>query len=150
FGFTYFSRVVNLSSSAGLLHRIPGKELQQRFLSESLTEEELSKLMNEFVEAAKAEENVQKGWGESAYVVSKNGVNALTFIQHRKFSQDPDMDIVINAVSLCKKVSFKNVYTFFFKYCAEASVYCALLPPGVESPRGEFIWNDKKITPWFS
>uniref|UniRef100_A0A2L2XX45 carbonyl reductase (NADPH) n=1 Tax=Parasteatoda tepidariorum TaxID=114398 RepID=A0A2L2XX45_PARTP len=146
------ARVVNVSSSAGQLHRIPGKELQQRFLSESLTEEELSKLMNEFVEAAKAGKSVQKGWGESAYAVSKNGVTAVTFIQHHKFSQDPDMDIVINAVH----PGYVDTDMTYHKgdltpdQGAESSVYCALLPPGVESPRGEFIWNDKKITPWFS
>lgn len=44
----------------------------------------------------------EKGWGNSAYVVSKVGMNALTFIQHRKFLQDPREDIVINAVSSVK------------------------------------------------
>lgn len=47
---------------------------------------------------AKAGTNEEKGWGNSAYVVSKVGVNALTFIQHRKFTEDPRADIVINAV----------------------------------------------------
>uniref|UniRef100_A0A2L2XX33 carbonyl reductase (NADPH) n=1 Tax=Parasteatoda tepidariorum TaxID=114398 RepID=A0A2L2XX33_PARTP len=144
------ARVVNVSSSAGQLHRIPGKDLQQRFLS-ALTEEELSKLMNEFVEAAKAGKSVQKGWGESAYAVSKNGVTAVTFIQHHKFSQDPDMDIVINAVH----PGYVDTDMTYHKgdltpdQGAESSVYCALLPPGVESPRGEFIFEDKKIHPWF-
>lgn len=46
----------------------------------------------------------EKGWGNSAYVVSKVGMNALTFIQHRKFLQDPREDIVINAVSSVKMI----------------------------------------------
>lgn len=49
---------------------------------------------------AKAGVHIENGWGNSAYVVSKVGVNALTFIQHKKFLNDPRADIVINAVSL--------------------------------------------------
>lgn len=51
---------------------------------------------------AKANRYEEKGWGNSAYVVSKVGMNALTFIQHKKFLQDPREDIVINAVSSIK------------------------------------------------
>ncbi|XP_071040571.1 carbonyl reductase [NADPH] 1-like [Parasteatoda tepidariorum] len=104
-----------------------------------------------YYRAAKAGKSVQKGWGESAYAVSKNGVTAVTFIQHHKFSQDPDMDIVINAVH----PGYVDTDMTYHKgdltpdQGAESSVYCALLPPGVESPRGEFIFEDKKINPWF-
>lgn len=42
-------RVVNLSSSAGKLSRIPGEELRKKLSSSTLTEEELCSLMTQFV-----------------------------------------------------------------------------------------------------
>lgn len=144
------ARVVNMSSSAGQLSRIPGKELREKFISELLTEDELSSLMNKFVEDAKAGVNEKNGWGSSAYVVSKVGVTALTFLQHRCFSQDPDKDIVVNAVHPgyvdTDMTSHKGPLTP--DQGAESAVYCALLPPNVKSPRGEYIWNDKTIAQW--
>ena len=43
------ARVVNLSSSAGHLSRIPGKHLREVLASTDLTEEKLSALMTSFV-----------------------------------------------------------------------------------------------------
>jgi len=43
------ARVVNVTSSCGKLSLIKSKELQQKFLSDTLTEEELCDLMNQFV-----------------------------------------------------------------------------------------------------
>ncbi|XP_054713080.1 carbonyl reductase [NADPH] 1-like [Uloborus diversus] len=141
------ARVVNVTSSAGKLSRIPGKELQQKFLAESLTEDELCNLMNQFVEDAKSGIHAEKGWGNSAYVVSKVGVSALTFLQHKSFLQDPRPDIVINAVHPgfvdTDMTSHKGHLTP--DQGAEAPSYCALLPANIESPRGQFIWCDKTI-----
>jgi len=98
----------------------------------------------------KAGVHEEKGWGTSTYVVSKVGMNALTFIQHRKFLKDPREDIVINAVHPgyvdTDMSSHKGPLTP--DQGAVSSVYCALLPPNVESPRGQFIWFDKTITAW--
>lgn len=44
-----YARVVNVSSSAGHLLRIQSQSLQQRFKDPSLTIEQLSQLMREFV-----------------------------------------------------------------------------------------------------
>ncbi|XP_055948957.1 carbonyl reductase [NADPH] 1-like isoform X2 [Argiope bruennichi] len=144
------ARVVNVTSSAGQLSYITSKELQQKFLSESLTEEELCDLMKQFVIDAKAGNHEKKGWGNRAYSISKIGVNALTFIQHRKFLEDPRPDIVVNAVHPgyvdTDMTSHKGVLTP--DQGAEAPVYLALLPPDVKSPRGEFVWNDKTVRSW--
>jgi hypothetical protein len=43
------ARVVNLSSSEGHLKKIPGELLRKKFASSSLTEEELTDLMKQFV-----------------------------------------------------------------------------------------------------
>lgn len=44
------ARVVQVSSSAGHLSRIPGAELRAKLSSPDLTEEQLNQLMNDFVE----------------------------------------------------------------------------------------------------
>ncbi|XP_077514207.1 carbonyl reductase [NADPH] 1-like isoform X2 [Amblyomma americanum] len=30
----------------------------------------------------------------------------------------------------------------------DAPTYLALLPPNIDSPKGQFVWNDRTITPW--
>jgi carbonyl reductase 1 len=44
------ARVVNLSSSAGHLARIPGEKLRKKLSSPTLTEEQLSDLVRQFIE----------------------------------------------------------------------------------------------------
>lgn len=144
------ARVVNVSSSAGKLSYIKSKDLQEKFLSPTLTEEELCSLVTQFVNDAKSGTHEEKGWVNSAYVVSKVGVNALTFIQQRKFNQDPQTDIVVNAVHPgyvdTDMTSHKGTLTP--DQGAEPIVYCALLPANVDSPRGQFVWNDKTVANW--
>jgi carbonyl reductase 1 len=43
------ARVVNLSSSEGHLLKIPGEPLREKFSSSTLTEEQLTDLMKQFV-----------------------------------------------------------------------------------------------------
>ncbi|XP_047004628.1 carbonyl reductase [NADPH] 1-like [Schistocerca americana] len=146
------ARVVNLSSSAGHLLRIPGENLRKKFVDPNLTEEQLSELMKEFVESAKKNTHSEEGWGNSAYVVSKVGVTALTFIQQRKFDCDERPDLVVNAVHPgyvdTDMTSHKGPLTI--EEGAVAPLHCALLPPGVKSPRGKYIWCDKKEVDWIS
>ncbi|XP_063244170.1 carbonyl reductase [NADPH] 1-like [Bacillus rossius redtenbacheri] len=144
------ARVVNLSSSMGHLLKIPGEELRGRLADPNLTEETLGALMLEFVEAAKRGDHTKLGWGNSAYAVSKVGVSALSFIQQRAFDKDPREDLVVNAVHPgyvdTEMTSHKGPLTI--EQGAEAPVYLALLPPGVKSPRGEYVWCNKEITDW--
>ncbi|MEQ2201968.1 hypothetical protein XENOCAPTIV_021583 [Xenoophorus captivus] len=49
-------------------------ELQQRFRSEDITEDELVGLMQRFVDKAKSGEHNQDGWPDTAYGVSKTGL----------------------------------------------------------------------------
>ncbi|KAG8199461.1 hypothetical protein JTE90_000326 [Oedothorax gibbosus] len=145
------ARVVNLSSSAGILSDfVSSEELQQKFKSENLTEDSLVKLMQQFVDDVKAGVNEKNGWGIRAYSISKIGVNALTMIQHRNFLKDSRPDIFVNAVDpgFVDTDMTSHRGTLTPDQGAEASVYCALLPPNVESPRGEFVWNDKTIRSW--
>ncbi|KAH7987821.1 hypothetical protein HPB52_025134 [Rhipicephalus sanguineus] len=81
-----------------MLKRIPGKEVKKRLHNPDITLEELCGLMNEFVQAAKEGKNEEKGWGHSAYNVSKVGITVLSFIQQREFNADPREDLIVNAV----------------------------------------------------
>lgn len=68
-------RVVNISSMlsvTGLKQCSP--ELQQRFCSEDVTEDELVALMRKSLDDAKKGEHKQHGWPDMAYSVSKIGV----------------------------------------------------------------------------
>ncbi|XP_023718285.1 carbonyl reductase [NADPH] 3 isoform X2 [Cryptotermes secundus] len=92
------ARVVNLSSCEGHLKKIPGELLREKLSSSTLTEEELTDLMKQFIVAAKLGNHRAEGWPNSTYQVSKVGVSALTFIQQRAFDADPREDLIVNAV----------------------------------------------------
>lgn len=79
-------KIVNISSSSGHLSRIPSEELRKKLSSPELTLEGLKVLMNSYVEAVRLNREVELGWGESPYVVSKVGVNAYTFMLNRKLA----------------------------------------------------------------
>ncbi|KAL1437125.1 hypothetical protein MTO96_049116 [Rhipicephalus appendiculatus] len=117
------ARVVNVSSLAGMLQKIPGEELKKKLNNPEITLEELCGLMNDFVQAAKDGKNVEKDAREDLVV------NAV----HPGFV-DTDM------------TSHKGPLTP--EQGADAAAYLALLPPNIQSPKGEFVWHDRAITPW--
>uniref|UniRef100_A0A0K8REZ9 carbonyl reductase (NADPH) n=1 Tax=Ixodes ricinus TaxID=34613 RepID=A0A0K8REZ9_IXORI len=144
------ARVVNVSSMCGMLKVIPGQELRDKFNNPDITLEELVELMKKFVQDSKDGVNVENGWGRSAYNISKVGVTVLSFIQQREFDKDSRSDLVVNAVHPgyvdTDMTSHRGPLTP--DQGADAPTYLALLPPNVKSPRGEFVWNDRKVVPW--
>lgn len=85
------ARVINLSSLWGHLSRIPSKKLVERFQDPNLTVLDLSELMAQYVAAVK-QGNYTSEWGNSAYVVSKVGVTALTKIHQRMLNDRREFD----------------------------------------------------------
>lgn len=144
------ARVVNLSSSEGHLLKIPGELLRKKLSSSSLTEEQLTDLLKQFVKAAKSGNHQAEGWPNSAYQVSKVGVSALTFIQQRAFDADAREDLAVNAVHPgyvdTDMTNHKGPLTI--EQGAEAPLYLALLPPDVKSPRGCYVWHNKAVVNW--
>ncbi|XP_065208818.1 carbonyl reductase [NADPH] 3-like [Planococcus citri] len=144
------ARVVNVSSSAGHLSRIPSESLRQKFASENLTVNELDDLMNTFVKDSKENKHSSSGWGNSAYAVSKVGVSALTRIQQREFLKDQREDIVVNSVHPgyvdTDMSSHKGHLTI--EQGAVSSLYAALLPENITEPKGAYIWDNKDIIDW--
>lgn len=125
-------------------------ELQQKFRSETITEEELVGLMNKFVEDAKEGVHAKEGWPNSAYAVSKIGVTVLSRIYARKLNEERRGDkILLNAccpgwvrTDMAGPKATKSP-----EEGAETPVYLALLPPDAEGPHGQFV-QDKKVEQW--
>ncbi|XP_068122181.1 carbonyl reductase [NADPH] 1-like [Hyperolius riggenbachi] len=144
-------RVVNVSSfisSRALTQCSP--ELQEKFRNDTITEEELVKLMKAFVEDAKKGIHKDHGWPDTAYGVSKIGVTVLSKIQarHIKATRKGD-DIVLNAccpgwvrTDMAGDKAPKSP-----DEGAETPVYLALLPPNTDTPYGELV-SEKKVLPW--
>lgn len=143
------ARVVNLSSSAGHLLRIPGEAIRKKFV-DIQSVDELSKFMQSFVKAAKDGNHAELGWGNSAYVVSKVGVSKLSFIQQATFDKNGPEDVVVNAVHPgyvdTDMTSHKGPLSI--AEGAAAAIHLSLLSPNVKEPRGAYIWHDKTIVPW--
>ncbi|KAJ6648873.1 Carbonyl reductase [NADPH] 3 [Pseudolycoriella hygida] len=151
------ARVVNVSSSCGFLKRINGKEpesleLQKRFANPNLATDELISLVNDFVQSAKENTHSSKGWPNSAYVVSKVSVSALTRIQQREIDQTrPNDDILVNHVHPgyvdTDMTSHKGPLTI--DQGAEAPTWLAILPANnAANPKGQYVWNNKAIVDW--
>ncbi|XP_054831107.1 carbonyl reductase [NADPH] 1-like [Eublepharis macularius] len=144
-------RVVNISSIVSV-RALAGcsQDLQQKFRSDTITEEELMKLMEKFVEDAKKGVHEREGWPNTAYGVSKIGVTVLSRIQARLLNETRKADgILLNAccpgwvrTDMAGPKAPKTP-----EEGAETPVYLAFLPPGADRPHGQFV-SEKKVLPW--
>lgn len=69
-------RLVNVASMSGHLTNY-GSSIKSRFLAAE-SHNEITQLMHEYVDAAKAGEEKQRGWKTAAYAVSKAGIIGMT------------------------------------------------------------------------
>ncbi|XP_041645244.1 carbonyl reductase [NADPH] 1 [Cheilinus undulatus] len=144
-------RVVNVSSfvSVRALNQC-SPALQQRFRSEDITEEELSGLMQRFVDEAQKGKHKQGGWPDTAYGVSKIGLTTLSMILARRLSKErPNDGILLNAccpgwvrTDMAGQKAPKSP-----DEGAVTPVFLALLPPGATEPHGKFV-SEKKVQTW--
>uniref|UniRef100_H0X4T3 Carbonyl reductase (NADPH) n=1 Tax=Otolemur garnettii TaxID=30611 RepID=H0X4T3_OTOGA len=144
-------RVVNVSSMMSVRAlKSCSPELQKKFRSETITEEELVGLMNKFVEDTKKGVHEKEGWPNSAYGVTKIGVTVLSRIHARKLSEQRKGDrILLNAccpgwvrTDMAGPQATKSP-----EEGAETPVYLALLTPDAEGPHGQFV-SEKKVQQW--
>ncbi|NXM57583.1 CBR1 reductase, partial [Illadopsis cleaveri] len=146
-----YGRVVNVSSmvSSSAL-RGCSQELQQKFRSDTITEEELVQLMTKFVEDTKKSIHEKEGWPNTAYGVSKIGVTVLSRIQARLLNEQRKGDhILLNAccpgwvrTDMAGPKATKSP-----EEGAETPVYLALLPSSADAPHGQFV-SDKTVRAW--
>lgn len=146
-----YGRVVNVSSmvSSSALKGC-SQELQQKFRSDTITEEELVQLMTKFVEDTKKNIHQKEGWPNTAYGVSKIGVTVLSRIQARLLDETRKGDhILLNAccpgwvrTDMAGPKATKSP-----EEGAETPVYLALLPSNADAPHGQFV-SDKTVRPW--
>jgi carbonyl reductase 1 len=94
----------------------------------------------------------EEGWPNSAYVVSKIALSALTIIQQRELDRSrPGEDILINSVTPGWVRSDMTGWKGFFstEEGAAAPTWAALLPPASsDNPKGAYIWHDKSLVDW--
>ena len=134
-------RVVNVSSfvSVNSLKKC-SPELQQKFRSETITEEELVGLMNKFVEDTKNGVHRKEGWPDNnTYGVAKLGITALSRIQARKLSEQRGGDkILLNACcpGWVRTDMGGSKAPKSLEEGIETPVYLALLPSDAEGPHG--------------
>ncbi|XP_071087201.1 carbonyl reductase [NADPH] 1-like [Haliotis cracherodii] len=144
------ARVVNVSSLVSQFAITKcSPAVQGRFKDPSLTMDGLEKIMQEFVDAAKAGNHQDQGFPNTAYGTSKIGVTVMSFIQDREIRKDLREDIVINACCpgyvATDMSSHKGTKTI--DEGADTLVYLALLPPNTTSPKGNFV-SDRTIQNW--
>uniref|UniRef100_A0A8C5T3R0 carbonyl reductase (NADPH) n=1 Tax=Malurus cyaneus samueli TaxID=2593467 RepID=A0A8C5T3R0_9PASS len=146
-----YGRVVNVSSmvSCSALGRC-SQELQQKFRSDTITEDELVQLMNKFVEDTKKSVHEKEGWPNTAYGVSKIGVTVLSRIQARMLNEKRKGDhVLLNAccpgwvrTDMAGPKATKSP-----DEGAETPVYLALLPSNADAPHGQFV-SEKTVKTW--
>lgn len=125
-------------------------ELQQKFRSDTISEEELVGLMNKFVEDTRNGVHQKEGWPNTAYGVTKIGVTVLSRVQARNLSAHRGGDgILLNAccpgwvrTDMAGPKATKSP-----EEGAETPVFLALLPPDAEGPHGQFVM-EKKVEQW--
>ncbi|CAF4843432.1 unnamed protein product [Pieris macdunnoughi] len=138
------ARVINVSGPAGLLATIKNEEIRARISNPNITEDELVALMQEYEEAVRRGIEKTEGWGMSMHSVSKVALNAVTFLQHREWSEQGVMINCVNPGSLSSKEDRKS--TKVYEEGAKAVLFLATEAP--LSLKGNFVWSNYNVIPW--
>jgi NAD(P)-dependent dehydrogenase (short-subunit alcohol dehydrogenase family) len=136
------SKIVMVSSGVGEVSDFPPR-LRTEFLNPALNRERLVELMSSFVNEVKDGRYREAGWPESAYRVSKAGLNALTRILALEFA---GRNIQVNAVCpgwVRTNMGGQNASRTVEKGAASI-VWAALL--GEDGPTGGFFRDGRAIS----
>ncbi|KAK4578337.1 hypothetical protein RGQ29_028448 [Quercus rubra] len=137
-------RIVNVSSSFGHLKEIPSEWAKEVLgNAESLTEERVDKVLNEYLKDFKEGSLETKGWPRymSAYIISKAATNAYTRIVAKKF---PSFRVNCLCPGYVKTDINHNTGYLTTDEGAERVVKIALLPN--DGPSGLFFSRNEVTT----
>eukprot|EP01116_Phalansterium_solitarium_P021842 TRINITY_DN6971_c0_g1_i1.p1 TRINITY_DN6971_c0_g1~~TRINITY_DN6971_c0_g1_i1.p1 ORF type:complete len:270 (-),score=66.71 TRINITY_DN6971_c0_g1_i1:210-1019(-) len=136
-------RVVNVSSSTASLKRY-GPELRNKFLDPNITVNQVSALMNKFIDDVRTGTWSGEGWPGTTYGVSKAGLTAMT----RALARDEKRDVLINCIDPGYVDTDMSSHRGHLTpdQGAETSVFAALLPAGSKLT-GRFFINKTEV-PW--
>lgn len=144
-------RVVHVGSRGGhYAYKGMSAALQNRFDAADLTVDELSGLIQSFIDATKTKNHQGKGWPNSAYGVSKAGVTTLCRIQRRDYDQShPENDIIFSVCcpGYCATDMSSHRGPRPAEEGADVAFYLATLPAKSGVARGSF-WGERNLVPW--
>ncbi|PKY46488.1 porcine testicular carbonyl reductase 20beta-Hydroxysteroid dehydrogenase [Rhizophagus irregularis] len=142
-------RLINISSSVGMLKILSSPELQKEFSREDLDIDELIGLMKKFENDVENNQWIKEGWPSKAYSVSKVGLNAMTKIFARRADSE-GKNILVHACCpgwVATDMGGPNAPRNIDQG-AETPIYLALDENVVpETKNGEF-WRNKQVVPW--
>lgn len=113
------------------------------------SEEALHLWISEYLTAVKSATYLEKGWPRSCFGVISAAVEALTGLYQRSFEEDSRADLVVNATHPGPRgdgVPPQGLPPEAASpaQAATVAVSLALLPPNVQSPRGQTLWFEHR------
>ncbi|XP_033126228.1 carbonyl reductase [NADPH] 3-like [Anneissia japonica] len=144
-------RVCHVASMSGPMAFNKMNPKRQQTFRDAKTEDEVNKLMADFVESAEKGTLSEEGWPQTAYGVSKAGVVTLTRIQASAINADSSRkDVLINCCCPgyvdTDMTSHKGTKTI--DEGAETPVYCVMIPKNSTGPQGKHLSNKTVVQTW--
>ncbi|CAL1541210.1 unnamed protein product [Lymnaea stagnalis] len=125
-------------------------ELKAKVRKTDLTIDDITALVKQFVDAANKNQLKEQGFDSSPYGISKVGVSLMTILQQKELDAKGAEDIVVNACDVgLVATDMTGGAGMPIDQGATTPLYCCLLPPDIESPRGKFIMN-KRVYDWLT
>lgn len=139
------ARIVNICSVAGKLSQV-SPELQAKFNSPSISEDEITDLTKQFLESIKNNTLEENGWPRSMYGISKLAETAYTLMLARQLASE---NIVVNAVcpGYCNTSMTSHKGPRPPAKGAETPVWLATREGNVSELTGGF-YRDKELMEW--
>lgn len=146
------ARVVFLSDAVGMLCYVPGSEIRRQLASPELDRKRLDQLVESYVaNVHEKDDDETKRWPPTAYSASKVFLTALCRVMQKELDMERPQDgILVNA---CHPGDTDTDLThgegeLTPSEAAKCPVYLALLPEGVQSPKGQMVWKDGQPVDW--
>lgn len=148
-------RVINVSSRAGLVSRIPNKELQDAFLDKNLTVEKLEAMLLTYFGLTAQEggnKHIEAGWPSTTYMVSKIAESALTrILAHLPENTSRNLTISTYTPGYCKTdmTGWAEDAARTAAQGAETAVWLAVDDDEALKMNGQFLDEEQKRISYF-